>query len=112
MQKGDKALGAKNYSQAEGHYQTALRQAPNDYAGLVSMAKCQLIQKKYSEGARYARQAKSVYPQEAQGHHLSGFAALQPEGVRGRLPGFPGRRSACCPETPTPFSSWAMPRRA
>jgi len=76
MQKGDKALAAKNYSQAEDHYQTALRQAPNDYAGLVSMAKCQLIQKKYGEGARYARQAKSVYPQEAQGHHLSGFAAL------------------------------------
>jgi predicted Zn-dependent protease len=76
MQKGDKALAAKNYSQAEDHYQTALRQAPNDYAGLVSMAKCQLIQKKYGEGARYARQAKSVYPQETQGHYLSGFAAL------------------------------------
>lgn len=76
MQKGDKALAAKNYSQAEDHYQAALRQAPNDYAGWVSMAKCQLIQKKYSEGARYARQAKTVYPQEAQGHHLSGFAAL------------------------------------
>ncbi|MFO7708074.1 MAG: M48 family metalloprotease [Desulfobacterales bacterium] len=76
MQKGDKAMGTKNYGQAEGHYQTALRQAPNDYAGLISMAKCHLIQKKHSEGARYARQAKAVYPQEAQGHHLSGFAAL------------------------------------
>ncbi len=76
MQKGDKALGSKNYGQAEGHYQNALRQAPNDYAGLVSMAKCQLVQKKYSEGATYARQAKAVYPQEAQGHHLSGFAEL------------------------------------
>ena len=76
MQKGDKALGSKNYGQAEGHYQNALRQAPNDYAGLVSMAKCQLVQKKYGEGATYARQAKAVYPQEAQGHHLSGFAEL------------------------------------
>ncbi len=76
MQKGDKALGAKNFSQAEGHYQAALKQAPRDYAGLVSMAKCQLLQKKYSEGARYAQQAKSVYPQETQGHHLSGFAEL------------------------------------
>jgi tetratricopeptide (TPR) repeat protein len=76
MQKGDKALGAKNFSQAENHYQTALKQAPNDYTGLVSMAKCQLIQKKYSEGARYAQQAKTIYPQEAQGHHLSGFAEL------------------------------------
>jgi tetratricopeptide (TPR) repeat protein len=76
MQKGDKALGVKNFSQAEGHYQAALKQAPGDYAGLVSMAKCLLLQKKYSEGARYAQQAKSVYPQEAQGHHLSGFAEL------------------------------------
>jgi beta-barrel assembly-enhancing protease len=76
MQKGDKALGSKDFSQAEGHYQAALRQAPNDYAGLVSMARCQLIQKKYSEGARYAQQAKTGYPQEAQGHQLSGFAEL------------------------------------
>jgi predicted Zn-dependent protease len=76
MQKGDKALGSKNYDQAEDHYQAALRQAPNDYAGLLSMAKCQLMQKKYSEGARYAQQAKSVYPQENQGHFLSGFAEL------------------------------------
>jgi tetratricopeptide (TPR) repeat protein len=76
MQKGDAALGSKKFGQAESHYHTGLKRAPNDYAGLVSMAKCQLIQKKYSEGARYARQAKSVYPHEAQGHHLSGFAAL------------------------------------
>jgi predicted Zn-dependent protease len=76
MQKGDAALGAKKFSEAENHYQAALRQASTDYAGLVSMARCQLIQKKYGEGARYARQAKSVYPQEAQAHHLSGFAEL------------------------------------
>ncbi len=76
MQKGDKAMGSKNFSQAEAHYQSALKQAPNDYAALVSMAKCQLIQKKHAEGARYARQAQSVFPQEAQGHHLAGFAGL------------------------------------
>jgi predicted Zn-dependent protease len=76
MQKGDAALGGKNFSQAEGHYRAALRQAPDDYAGLVSMARCQLVQKKYAEGAQYARQATAVYPEEAQGHRLSGFAAL------------------------------------
>lgn len=76
MQKGDKAMGSKNFSQAETHYRSALKQAPNDYAGLVSMAKCQLIQKNHAEGARYARQAQSVFPQEAQGHHLSGIAGL------------------------------------
>ena len=76
MQKGEEALGSKNFRQAESHFRTALKQTPNDYAGLVSMAICQLIQKKYAEGLRYARQAKSVYPQEAQAHHLSGFAEL------------------------------------
>jgi len=76
MQKGDEAMGSKNYSRAEGHYRNALRQAPNDYAGLLSMAKCQLMQKKYEDGGRYAGEAKAVYPGEAQGHHLSGFAAL------------------------------------
>lgn len=76
MQKGDKALGAKNFGQSETHYAAALKQAPNDYAALVSMSKCQLYQKQYAEGLRYAQQAKAVYPQEAQGHHLSGFAEL------------------------------------
>jgi beta-barrel assembly-enhancing protease len=50
MQKGDKAMGSKNFSQAETHYQSALKQAPNDYAALVSMAKCQLIQKSTCRG--------------------------------------------------------------
>jgi beta-barrel assembly-enhancing protease len=76
MQKGDAAMGQKNFTQAETHYRSALRQAPGDYAGLLSMAKCQLMQKKHNEGARYARQARTVFPQEAQGHHLSGFAEL------------------------------------
>jgi beta-barrel assembly-enhancing protease len=76
MQDGDEAMGTKNYSQAESLYRTALKQAPNDYAGLLSMAKCQLMQKNYSEGSKYANRAKTVYPREAQGHYLSGFAAL------------------------------------
>jgi predicted Zn-dependent protease len=76
MQKGDQAIGTKNFGQAEEHYTAALKVAPSDYAGLVSMSKCQLYQKKYSEGRSYAEQAKSVYPQEAQGYHLSGFAEL------------------------------------
>jgi predicted Zn-dependent protease len=76
MQQGDKALGEKNFSAAEERYDFALKQAPEDYAGLISMAKCQLVQKKTDEGLRYARKAASVYPQEAQGHHLSGFGEL------------------------------------
>jgi predicted Zn-dependent protease len=61
MQKGDQELGAKNFNQAGDHYGAAMKQAPNDYAGLISMAKCQLVQKKYSEGARYARLHEGGY---------------------------------------------------
>jgi predicted Zn-dependent protease len=88
MQKGDKAMGQKNFSQAETHYQAALKQAPDDYAGLVSMAKCQLMQKKHAEGARYARRAQAVFPQEAQGHHLGGFADLNLKEFDGALQSF------------------------
>jgi len=76
MQKGDAAMAAKKYDEAESHYQAALKQAPGDYAGLVCLAKCHLAQKEYSEAARYAREAKAVYPQEAQGQITSGFAGL------------------------------------
>jgi len=88
MQKGDKAMGQKNFSQAETHYQAALKQAPDDYAGLVSMAKCLLMQKKPAEGARYARRAQAVFPQEAQGHHLGGFADLNLKEFDGALQSF------------------------
>ncbi len=77
MQKGDAALGKKNTEQAEGHFRSALRQAPGDYAGLLSLSRCLLLQKKFAEGERTAREAIAVYPQEAQGHFLSGVAALQ-----------------------------------
>jgi predicted Zn-dependent protease len=76
MQKGEKLLAAKKYDEAENHYRSALRAVPNDYTGLVQMATCQLMQQQYAEALRYADQARAVYPQEAQGHHLSGFARL------------------------------------
>jgi predicted Zn-dependent protease len=76
LQNGEKALGAKKFGEAEEHYRKALRRTPNDYAGLVMMATCRLVQKDYAEGLRYSEEAKAAYPQEAQGHHLSGFARL------------------------------------
>ena len=51
--------------------------APRDYAGLVMMAKCQLMQKKPGVALPYARAAKKVYPSEAQGYFVSGYAELQ-----------------------------------
>ncbi len=83
LEKGQSLVRVKKFAEAEQHYGNALRQSPNDYAGLVMMATCQIIQKNYAEGLRYAGQAKAVYPQEAQGHHLSGFARLHTKDFEG-----------------------------
>ena len=39
----------QQFSQAEGMFKQALKQAPRDYAGLLLMAKCQLVQEKDAE---------------------------------------------------------------
>jgi predicted Zn-dependent protease len=76
MQKGDTEMAGHKYGDAEAHYSKALKLAPGDYAGLVMMSMCQLVQKKYPDGRRYAEQAKKVYPQEAKAYHLAGFAKI------------------------------------
>ncbi len=77
MQDGEMAMGKEQFSRAEGLYEHALRQAPNDYAGLLLMAKCQLVQKKDREAERYADRAKQVYPAEAQAYHISGITKIR-----------------------------------
>jgi predicted Zn-dependent protease len=76
MQEGEEALGKKQYSQAEGLFQKALDQAPDDYAGLLLMAKCQLVQKNFAEAGRYVDRAKQIYPDEAQAYQISGITQL------------------------------------
>lgn len=76
MQKGDKAMAKRRYGEAEAQYGKALRMAPRDYAGLMMMAKCQLVQKRYGEAQRYAGRAKQVYPKEAQAYHLNGISKI------------------------------------
>jgi len=76
MQNGEKAMAKKDYPTAEGHFRKALKEVPEDYAGLCMMAKCLLAQKKDKEARRYAERAKQVYPEEAQAHHLSGITKL------------------------------------
>jgi len=76
MQKGEKAMAQKKYGEAEDHFKKALKQAPDDYAGLCMMSKCLLAQKKNDEAKQYAQKAKKVYPREAQAHHLAGFAKI------------------------------------
>ncbi|MBU0986327.1 MAG: M48 family metalloprotease [Proteobacteria bacterium] len=76
MQKGESAMAKTEYNEAETYFKSALKQAPDDYAGLVMMAKCQLALKNFAEAKKYAQRAKEVYPQEGQAYHLSGFAKI------------------------------------
>jgi len=77
MQKGENAMAEGKYSQAEDHFKTALKQAPDDYAGLCMMSKCLLAQKKNDQAKQYAEKAKKVYPQEAQARHLDGVVNIR-----------------------------------
>jgi tetratricopeptide (TPR) repeat protein len=83
LQKGEQEMNRQKLGEAEAHFRNALKQTPNDYAGLVMMATSQIIQKKPAEGLRYSEAAKSVYPQEAQAYYLSGFAKLQTRNFAG-----------------------------
>lgn len=77
LQKGEQEMARQKFGEAEAHLRSALKQAPDDYAGLVMMATCQIVQKKPAEGLKYSEAAKAVYPKEAQAYHLSGFAKIQ-----------------------------------
>jgi predicted Zn-dependent protease len=77
MQKGDALMAQKKFAQAEGHYKKALAKAPQDYAALMMMARCQLAQKKTAAAGTYTAKAKAVYPAEAQGYYLNGFVMLR-----------------------------------
>ena len=82
MQDGEKAMAKRDFRGAEGHFQRALKGAPNDYTGLVMMAKCQLAQEKYGEAQRFARQAKQVYTSEAQAYYIGGIAEVKSKDFR------------------------------
>jgi predicted Zn-dependent protease len=77
MQKGEQEMGRGRYPSAQDHFTRALRRAPEDYTGLLMMAKCQCAQKKFAEALPYTNLAKKVYPGEAQAYWVSGMAFLQ-----------------------------------
>lgn len=76
MQKGQNYMMVQKYGTAEMHLASALRTAPDDYAGLLMMSKCCLAQKRPADARAYAEKAKSVYPQEPQAKHMCGVAKL------------------------------------
>ena len=77
FQKAEESMARKAFDQAEASFDQGLKLAPTDYAGLVMMAKCQMMQKKYDRALQFSEKAKQVYPQEAQANHLSGLAEIR-----------------------------------
>jgi predicted Zn-dependent protease len=77
QQKGEREMGRKEYDTAEGYFRTALEKTPDDYTGNVLLGKSLMAQERVKEARRFFDRARSIYPQEAQAHHLSGITALQ-----------------------------------
>ena len=77
MQDGQKLMYQKKFTQAEDAFKEALTGAPNDYAGLLMMAKCYMVQKKHGLAEEYAKRAQGVYPEEAQAVHVMGMSKLE-----------------------------------
>ncbi len=77
MQKGEELMGDEKFGQAEDQFRAGLRTAPDDYAGLLLLAKCHLAQKKYAAAQAEAERARSVYPEEPHAVHVCGMAKLE-----------------------------------
>jgi len=76
MQNGDRLMMAGKYAEARDHYREALRNAPGDYAALLTMGKCQLALKDANLASRYAADASRIYPEEPQARHVLGMSEL------------------------------------
>ncbi len=76
-QQAEAQMGKKAYGQASQLLDSALRKAPEDYPGLVLMAKAQLAMDKPREAQPYLDRAKAIYPTEAQAQHLTGVTQLK-----------------------------------
>ncbi|MBW1999899.1 MAG: M48 family metalloprotease [Deltaproteobacteria bacterium] len=77
MQAGESALAKKKYLEAEDNFKAALKEAPDDYAGLLMMSKCLVLQGRYEDAVKYAENAKDVYAAEAQAYHVAGLAKIK-----------------------------------
>ena len=76
FQKGEKAMAQKKPQQAVSHFDAGLKRAPNDYAGLVLMAKGQMALQKPRAAETYLARAKAANPGEAQAVNLSGISKM------------------------------------
>ena len=76
LQEAELLLGRKKPDQAAESASAALHDAPGDYAGLLTMAKCQLALGRHAEAERYALAGAAAYPGEPQARHVTGMARL------------------------------------
>jgi beta-barrel assembly-enhancing protease len=86
QQAGEKEMAGGKFPRAEPHFDQALKLAPDDYPGLLLMAKCQFGLGNHEAAARHADRARQSYPQEPQALHIAGIAKLaqgQPEAAYG-----------------------------
>ncbi len=77
LQAGEQALGAGAFGDAAAAVQEALRLAPDDYAGLLLLARCRLRQNQPAEAERLAAAAQAAYPGEPQAVFVAGTARVQ-----------------------------------
>ncbi len=73
---GEVAMARKQLPQAQGEFAKALAVAPRDYPSNLLMARCLAAQGRQKDALRYADTARTIYPQEAQAHKLSGVLQL------------------------------------
>lgn len=76
MQNGDRLMMGNKFTEAKTHYGEALRVTPGDYAALLMMSKCQIALEDFNLARRYAEDAVTVDPKEAQALHILGIANI------------------------------------
>jgi len=94
MQKAQELMMGNKLPAAEDSLKSALRQAPDDYCGLLMMAKCCLAQNRKTEAAAFAKRAKDAYPSEAQALHVSGMSKMSLGQYESALSDFSGYERA------------------
>ncbi len=77
MQRGEQALHDGRHTEAATAFQAALKKVPDDYAGLLLLARCRLLQQQAAEAERLALAAQAAYPGEPQAVFVTGTARLK-----------------------------------
>lgn len=77
LQNAEKLMAEKKYNEAEALIGTALKTAPDDYAGLLLMSKCNIAQEQLGAALTYAERAREVYPGEGQAMQLGGLLLVK-----------------------------------